>query len=62
MATHRQTWVKVNAPLAEGVAEIVSVLNTMMEAMQRLPRRSRRAGTQCVFVRWRLAADVSIRV
>ncbi len=29
MATHAQTWVKVNAPVDEGVAEIVSVLNTV---------------------------------
>jgi|SRR5208337_4624165 len=29
MATHTQTWIKVNAPLDEGVAEIVSILNTV---------------------------------
>jgi hypothetical protein len=29
MATHPQTWIKVNAPVDEGVAEIVSILNTV---------------------------------
>jgi hypothetical protein len=27
MATHEQVWIKVNAPVDAGVAEIVSVLN-----------------------------------
>ena len=29
MATHPQTWIKVNAPVDERVAEIVSLLNTV---------------------------------
>jgi hypothetical protein len=29
MATHPQTWIKVNAPVDEGVAEIVSLLNNI---------------------------------
>jgi len=36
MATHPQTWIKVNAPVDEGVAEIVSILNTVdgLETLQ----------------------------
>ena len=36
MATHPQTWIKVNAPVDEGVAEIVSLLNTVdgLETLQ----------------------------
>jgi len=36
MATHEQVWVKVNAPVDAGVAEIVSVLNTVdgLETLQ----------------------------
>jgi hypothetical protein len=36
MAEHPQTWIKVNAPVDEGVAEIVSVLNTVegLETLQ----------------------------
>ena len=36
MATHEQTWVKVNAPVDTGVAELVSVLNTVdgLETLQ----------------------------
>jgi hypothetical protein len=29
MATHQQIWIKVNASVDEGIAEIVSVLNTV---------------------------------
>jgi hypothetical protein len=28
MATHAQTWVKVNAPVDSGIAELISVLNS----------------------------------
>jgi hypothetical protein len=36
MAAHPQTWIKVNAPVDEGVAEIVSVLNSVdgLETLQ----------------------------
>lgn len=36
MATHPQTWIKVNAPVDEGVAEIVAILNTVdgLETLQ----------------------------
>jgi hypothetical protein len=36
MATHEQTWIKVNAPVDVGVAEIVSILNTVdgLETLQ----------------------------
>jgi hypothetical protein len=36
MATHIQTWVKVNAPVDAGVAELVSVLNSVdgLETLQ----------------------------
>jgi hypothetical protein len=36
MAAHPQTWIKVNAPVDEGVAEIVSILNTVdgLETLQ----------------------------
>jgi hypothetical protein len=36
MGTHEQVWVKVNAPVDAGVAEIVSVLNTVdgLETLQ----------------------------
>jgi len=36
MATHPQTWIKVNAPVDTGVAEIVSILNTVdgLETLQ----------------------------
>ena len=36
MATHPQTWIKVNEPVDEGVAEIVSILNTVdgLETLQ----------------------------
>jgi len=36
VATHEQIWVKVNAPVDAGVAEIVSVLNTVdgLETLQ----------------------------
>jgi len=36
MATHEQVWVKVNAPVDAGVAEIVSVLNSVdgLETLQ----------------------------
>jgi hypothetical protein len=36
MAAHQQTWVKVNAPVDTGVAELVSVLNTVdgLETLQ----------------------------
>jgi hypothetical protein len=36
MATHVQTWVKVNAPVDSGVAELVSVLNSVngLETLQ----------------------------
>jgi hypothetical protein len=35
MATHEQVWVKVNAPVDSGVAEIVSILNSV-EGLQTL--------------------------
>ena len=36
MATHEQTWIKVNAPVDAGVAELVSILNTVdgLETLQ----------------------------
>lgn len=36
MATHEQVWVKVNAPVDAGVAEIVSILNSVagLETLQ----------------------------
>jgi hypothetical protein len=36
MATHPQTWIKVNASVDQGVAEIVSMLNTVdgLETLQ----------------------------
>jgi len=36
MATHTQTWVKVNAPIDERIAELVSVLNQVegLETLQ----------------------------
>ena len=36
MATHTQTWVKVNAPVDEGIAELVSALNRVegLETLQ----------------------------
>ena len=36
MATHTQVWVKVNAPVDSGVAEIVSILNSVegLETLQ----------------------------
>src|SRR5438105_296471 len=36
MATHEQTWVRVNVPVDVGVAEIVSLLNTVdgLETLQ----------------------------
>ena len=36
MATHPQTWIKVNAPVDAGVAEIVSILSTVdgLETLQ----------------------------
>ena len=36
IATHPQTWIKVNAPVDEGVAEIVSMLNSVegLETLQ----------------------------
>lgn len=36
MATHPQRWVKVNAPVDEGVAELVAILNTVdgLETLQ----------------------------
>lgn len=36
MIAHPQTWIKVNAPVDEGVAEIVSVLNSVdgLETLQ----------------------------
>lgn len=36
MAAHTQTWVKVNVPVDEGVAEIVAVLNSLpgLETLQ----------------------------
>jgi hypothetical protein len=36
MSTHEQVWVKVNAPVDAGVAEVVSVLNTVegLETLQ----------------------------
>jgi hypothetical protein len=36
MATHVQTWVKVNAPVDAGVAELVSILNSVegLETLQ----------------------------
>lgn len=36
MATHEQVWIKVNAPVDAGVAEVVSILNTVdgLETLQ----------------------------
>lgn len=36
MAAHSQTWIKINAPVDEGVAEIVAALNTVdgLETLQ----------------------------
>ena len=36
MSTHEQVWVKVNAPVDAGIAEVVSVLNTVdgLETLQ----------------------------
>jgi len=36
LAAHPQTWIKVNAPVDEGVAEIVAILNTIdgLETLQ----------------------------
>jgi len=36
MATHDQTWIKVNAPVDAGIAELVSVLNSVegLETLQ----------------------------
>jgi hypothetical protein len=49
MATHPQTWVKVNVPVDEGIAEIVSVLNTV-EGLETLQSCQGDAGKQDGYV------------
>jgi len=43
MATHTQTWVKVNAPVDERIAELVSLLNRVegLETLQSCPKVGR---------------------